>query len=134
MTGRAKWDAWKSTQETYDGGEKAEDRYLDIARSLGWVEDAMPSNEKFPSSRGSGAGIWDDDSTVPQRSGNQMGKSVSAMVPPPEATDKSTMHDLSVSDDAAGLTSFLLEHPATDINERDQFVRIHLARLFLLDR
>jgi len=129
MTGRAKWDAWKSAQEKYDEGEKAEERYLDIARNLGWVEGAMPSSEEIPSDRGSGADIWDDDSTVSQRSGNQMGKSVSVVPPPPEAAGKSTLHDLSVSDDAAGLSSLLLEHPATDVNERDQFgyTPLHLA-------
>jgi hypothetical protein len=121
MTGRAKWDAWKLAQETYDGGDKAEARYLDIARSLGWVEGALPSST---GGRGTDADIWDDESTASHRSGNQMGKSVSAMLPPPEAADKTTIHYLSVSDDAVGLSSFLLENPATDVNERDQFVRI----------
>jgi acyl-CoA-binding protein len=128
---RAKWDAWNSVEGTYGEGGKAdaEKRYLDIARSLGWVEGASITRKKSAESREADADLWDDEGTESRHGGDRMGKSVSAMVRPPEVADTSTIHSLSVSNDSDGLSSFLQEHPGTDVNERDQFVRIHLSQL-----
>ncbi|KAG6853581.1 hypothetical protein C0991_003105 [Blastosporella zonata] len=122
MTGRAKWDAWSSAGKTYALADDAENRYLEIARSLGWIEgsavETPPQAEKpDPDS------IWDDE-LQPRRgdgASGGMGGAVSTMMVSNSEADES-IHGLAVSDDASGLSELLQKHPDTDINELDEFV------------
>ena len=125
MTGRAKWDAWNASWQSYGHQSAAESRYLDIAKSLGWVQGSIKETSGGSSDRANEAGIWEDGSSTGSNSGG-MGNSVSFMArPPSEECDTSTIHGLAVAGDAAGLTLFLQDHPEADINEKDEFVRRH---------
>jgi len=137
MTGRAKWDAWKAAGQTYgDGGQDAEDRYLELAKSMGWIEGVKPvepekklaTNEgdakvDVEDEDGDGENIWDDDDETIDGGGG-MGNSVSAMpAPSPTQEELSTLHGLAIWNKPDALESFFLERPDVNINELDEFVR-----------
>jgi hypothetical protein len=130
MTGRAKWDAWSAAWKTYDcRSGAAEERYLDIAKSLGWVQGwslAIPKNPREKNGKEDEVDVWDDDNSGSSsgRSGGGLGNSVSA-IPPPllEESDTSTMHGLTIAGEADGLISYLRDHPEADVDDRDEFVR-----------
>ncbi|KAH9947140.1 ankyrin [Amylocystis lapponica] len=109
MTGRAKWDAWSATGQTYaDRGADAEKRYLTIARDLGWEEDTSEH------SRSGGE--------------NSMGNTVSKMSAP-VGTSGSAISRLAISGNVQELLLFLNSNPAADLNEADEngYTPLHLA-------
>ncbi|KAI0067813.1 ankyrin [Artomyces pyxidatus] len=123
MTARAKWDAWALAGKDY--GERladAEKKYLEIARTLGWKEGAIP-------------GVADEtDETVDGHSGGGvgLGNSVSVMsAPDEESASSSHLHDLAVRDDAQLLSDFLngKSDPEIDVNAKDEYgyTALHLA-------
>ncbi|KAH0590831.1 hypothetical protein H2248_000954 [Termitomyces sp. 'cryptogamus'] len=128
MTGRAKWDAWNSASKNYTSVDDAENRYLDIAKSLGWVEGTatVPSQteQSDPDS------IWDDDSQTTQGGGASggMGGTVSTMMISAADTDES-LHGLAVSNDITALSELFQNHPEMDVNQFDEFgyTPLHLA-------
>jgi hypothetical protein len=124
ISGRAKWDAWNSTAHTYgDRCVEVENRYLDIARNLGWVEGtASKPQQSLASEHGVKEGIWDkDDGTA--SGGIGWGTAVSTLAAPTSDENGSvTIHGLALSNDAPGLASFLRKHPHVNINETDEFV------------
>lgn len=130
MTSRAKWDAWSAANQSYGArGAEAEERYLGIARDLGWTEGALVSTPAEhetsvkPCAEGSSEDIWDSD-TASSSGGGGLGLSVSAMAPPPlDEQDAKTLHGLAVSNNAAGLAAHLDAHPDTGVDEIDQHVR-----------
>ncbi|GLB36067.1 putative succinyl-CoA synthetase functions in the citric acid cycle (TCA), coupling the hydrolysis of succinyl-CoA to the synthesis of ATP and thus represents the only step of substrate- level phosphorylation in the TCA [Lyophyllum shimeji] len=126
MTGRAKWDAWSSAGKKYTVRREAEDKYLEIARSLGWTEDTVIQPAKAEQSDPDS--IWDDDSQSSRGGSGGMGVSVSAMALPIEEADKS-IHGLAVANDFTGLSELLDKQPETDVNEVDEFgyTPLHLA-------
>lgn len=111
ITGRAKWDAWDEIGKrfTSSGLEAAEERYVEIAKSLGWEGDhtAGTASEEKHDSEGSSSG--------------GMGVSVSSATKPPEENGED-IHSLAVSGNFPKL-ALLLNDPQLDVNERDQFVR-----------
>lgn len=119
LTGRAKWDAWKNTNQRFadNGPEEAQKRYIDIARSLGWKEGAAlvsdpDSNDATEGqSRGAGGG-----------SGG-MGAVVSTLAAQPEndRDDRDTIHAVAISGDVSKLTVLLKNSPEIDVNERDEY-------------
>ncbi|KAI0053350.1 ankyrin [Auriscalpium vulgare] len=120
MTARAKWNAWAQSSKDY--GEHlpaAEERYLEIARSLGWTEgQAKTADEERLSPEDAG------------RTGSGMGASVSMMAPPPpEDGDAGELHSLAVNDDGEALSEYLKSSPGYDINLRDEYgyTALHLA-------
>ncbi|KAG5342168.1 hypothetical protein C0989_005349 [Termitomyces sp. Mn162] len=125
MTGRAKWDAWNSASKNYTSVDDAENRYLDIAKSLGWVEGTatVPSQteQSDPDS------IWDDDSQTTQGGGASggMGGTVSTMMISAADTDES-LHGLAVSNDITALSELFQNHPEMDVNQFDEFVRYRI--------
>jgi hypothetical protein len=122
MTGRAKWDAWKSIGNTYSRGQDAEDRYIELAKALGWTEDSKVVQEPMPE-HFEEESIWDDDDAPHSGGGvGGMGGAVSAMVRPVEVKEE-TIHGFAISNDASGLAALLGKHPETDLNGRDEFVR-----------
>jgi acyl-CoA-binding protein len=117
ISGRAKWDAWKLASETYeDRSSDAEDRYLYIARDLGWKEGAPPAamtsetEEWFAAERGGG--------------GSGMGVSVSVMSSPEEEEEiGSGLHAYAMRDDVGAMSAFLQEaEEGLDIDARDEYV------------
>ncbi|KAJ6509442.1 acyl CoA binding protein-domain-containing protein [Mycena vitilis] len=122
FTGRAKWDAWTAAGNTYSLKSDAENRYLDIARSLGWTE-GIVLTESAPESED----IWDsdEDEDKPARSGGEtggFGTSVSAMARPEDDSDTS-LHGLAISNHVQGLDSLLQTDPNLNLDARDAFVR-----------
>lgn len=108
ITGRAKWDAWDEIGKRFaqSGPEAAEERYIEIAKSLGWGGNTgEPSNDGDSTGSGGMRG---------------MGVSVSSAVKPPEEKGED-IHSLAVSGNFSKL-ALLLDDPQVDVNERDQFV------------
>jgi hypothetical protein len=132
MTGRAKWDAWAQAGKTWSQGKEreAEQRYMEIARSLGWHEDVnvTETREKIGcEKKEEEEDIWDKDdgSGAHQGGGTGMGLSVSTMTASPsDANDMNTLHGLALSDDLPKLASFLKDHSESDINAYDEYVRL----------
>ncbi|KAJ7125673.1 ankyrin repeat-containing domain protein [Mycena crocata] len=128
FTGRAKWDAWTAAGKTQSTKAGAESRYLEIARSLGWTEGAVP----LETARNETENIWDsDDENEPTKNRGDsggFGTSVSAMARPEDEADAS-IHGLVISNDVQRLVSLLQEDAGVDLNARDAFgyTPLHLA-------
>ncbi|PPQ92708.1 hypothetical protein CVT25_014015 [Psilocybe cyanescens] len=126
MTGRAKWDAWNSAGQKYEEPAKVEERYLEIARTLGWTEqtttEVMPEPEFSTDDD-----IWDKDDGT-SKSGGGLRLAVSSIAAPLKVVDNS-IYGLALSNDVSGLTALLETHPETDLNALDEYgyAPIHLA-------
>jgi Acyl CoA binding protein len=123
ISGRAKWDAWAQASKTYEGRpSEAEQRYLAIARSLGWEDGATTiatadKTEEDAERSGGGTG---------------MGVSVSVVSPPsPDAKAASDLHGyaMAMDDDVAAISAFLRDTEGLDINARDEYVSLTSWRL-----
>ncbi|THH33519.1 hypothetical protein EUX98_g660 [Antrodiella citrinella] len=134
ITGRAKWDAWKQTETTYgERDEEAEERYLQLARELGWVEgtqlnDAQKSSDAKPSE--DDEDIWDNEETSEGSSGGGLGNHVSTMAAADaEDREAETLHGFAMTGDVEGLRAILQLQPTTDLNEVDEYgyTPLHLA-------
>lgn len=122
MTGRAKWDAWNDAGKKYTSAADAKARYLQIARDLGWSEEAKPE-PTAPTESTPANSIWDDDSRPSSGKGSSgMGPSVSSMKPPDTAKDN-TIHGFAVSNDVEALKSLLKMQTDIDVNQHDEYVR-----------
>lgn len=107
-----------------DRSEEAEEKYKDIARSLGWtpgVEQEMPVHDtreltveelllqEYNESSNEGDG--------------GMANSVSIMAQPDEdINEEPTVHSYVVSGDLSGLQDLISTNPSVDLNALDQFV------------
>ena len=105
--------------QTYEGRlSDAERQYLDIARSLGWIE-GSPA-----------AGAAADDETEGQGGGGGtgMGPSVSVISPPTldDLDDSSRLHEYAMRGDVAALSAFLSADEGADINVRDEYVSLFI--------
>lgn len=133
MVGRAKWDAWKGTSETYENNtHAAEQRYLVIARELGWVPRSNPvAGGKQLEDADADGGVWDDSKTSDSSGGGGgggMGTFVSSMAySGPDLGEAQTLHGVAIAGDSEQLDKFLLVNPTVDINSRDEFVRFSRA-------
>ncbi|OAX44193.1 ankyrin [Rhizopogon vinicolor AM-OR11-026] len=139
MVGRAKWDAWKSACEVYENNtHAAEQRYLAIARELGWVPRSTPvvgkASEKQSEDGDADGDVWDDSvdakSSGGGGGGGGMGTSVSSMAyPGPDLGEAQTLHGVAIAGDPEKLNEFLHVNPAANINARDEFgyTALHLA-------
>ncbi|KAI0715321.1 ankyrin repeat-containing domain protein [Earliella scabrosa] len=137
FAGKAKWDAWQTAGKTYEGQPAdAENRYLEIARSLGWKE-GQETQAKAPSKETAGddegeEDIWDSDSDGEERAhkgdGGAMGRITSTMIMEDEQTS-SALSNLAIEGDVESLRSHLQEHPDEDVNARDEngYTPLHLA-------
>jgi hypothetical protein len=137
MTGRAKWDAWTQAGKSWGHGKEseAEQRYMEIARALGWdgdvnvsfAETSEKENKVGGEKKGEEDDIWDDDDSTLQGGGTGMGLSVSTIAASPSDTnDMNTLHGLALSNDLPKLVSFLKDHSESNINGHDEFVRLRL--------
>jgi len=137
MTGRAKWDAWSNTGKKYSNMEQAEGRYIEIAKSLGWVE-GIPIEDEDTDEVDLDALDDDDDDGEPEvkQKGSRsnasdsggLGPAVSKAQPPVPVEDHST-HGFAIDNDIAGLTALLEKNMNVDLNARDEFkyTPLHLA-------
>lgn len=126
MTGRAKWDAWAAAGKKYENAVEAEQRYLDLARSLGWIECyIVPPKEDKEDRSVDDDSIWDSfDEPSSSRSGGGgggMGVAVSSLAQPQNIND-SSIHGLVLSNDVPSLKAFLTNYPETNLNALDEFV------------
>lgn len=136
MTGRAKWDAWNVAGNTYkNDAPKAEARYLQIARDLGWNEDVpVVAEDTSSDTADQNDDIWDSDtgsegSSRGDGSGGGMGVGVSTMTALGHVEVKNLLSRFALSGDVEGLTSFLDEHPTTEINAPDENVSDCVLRI-----
>jgi len=137
ITGRAKWDAWSAAGKARQNHKETEQRYLEIARDLGWTEGifhSAPTRSGGDGSSGSFEGSLDHESesgSSSSRGGSGgMGTYVSAMAPPPlDEQDSKSLHGLAVTNNVSGLYSYLDAHPDVDINQLDEhgYTALHLA-------
>ncbi|TFK57035.1 hypothetical protein OE88DRAFT_1722061 [Heliocybe sulcata] len=125
FTGRAKWDAWSQTAKKYaDHKEDAEQRYIEIARSFGWSEEAAA-----PDTKGKEVEVdemdWDasDDSNAGAKAGggSGMGPVVSTASAPVSEEDPDTLHAIALSGDTRRLEEFLDKHPDIPVDDPDEF-------------
>lgn len=108
----------------------AEERYIEIARSFGWLGWSHPADVAPPASKGDEVDLehLDDDdaplSLSPKRSGGGgMGVVVSLLERPEEYKDtEDSLHGYALSGDLAKLEA-LLACSTTDVDSRDQYVR-----------
>lgn len=114
MTARAKWDAWAQMAKDYEGrAQDAEERYLEIARGLGWKEGVS----MLPSESSSG------DDAESRGSGTGMGVSVSVLSAPAlEADEAGTLHGIVVENDLDALSALVEANPTIDLNAKDEYV------------
>ncbi|KAJ4484817.1 ankyrin [Lentinula edodes] len=127
MAGRAKWDAWNATGKQYTNGTDAENRYLEIAHSLGWQPGASISPQP---SKTTNDDLWDSDSDSSKNheGGGGMGVSVSSMSAP-ETDSDNTLHGLAITGDVSKLETLVALDPDININALDEFgyTPLHLA-------
>ncbi len=130
MTGRAKWDAWDAACKTYTSSRVAENRYLEIARNLGWSESSAATTSTVQKKQEEADSDVDleqlsdeEDSPRTQSSSAGLGLSVSTMARQEsgQPADKS-IHGLALSCDVSGLASLLKEYPHMDLNALDAYV------------
>lgn len=126
MTGRAKWDAWSTAGKTYSRGEDAQQRYIEIARNLGWTEETVIETE-LEVQRADSEDIWDDESQRARSGGNGMGGAVSTMASSTKLEADESIHGLAVSNDIPSLTALLDKYPDTDLDGLDEFVSTHMC-------
>lgn len=131
-TGRAKWDAWSTTAQTYgDRAADAESRYIAIARDLGWNEDVASQEHIWDSDSEKDLGedgIWQSDSEAAQSSrggGDEgMGNIVSTMVTHEGEEGQRVISVLAISGTAEDMLSYLNKNPEVDVNEADENVSV----------
>lgn len=130
VLGRMKWDAWESAGKRYKTVQEAEDRYIVLAKELGWdgTFASAEADSESSSTNGNKAtedgeeDIW-DRGDEPQRSGTRgLGVSVSSVSRPEEDAVDLSLHGLVVDGDASQLKEWL-RIPGIDINEADEYVR-----------
>jgi len=131
--GRAKWDAWKTAGNKWQDQRKAaEERYIDIAKSLGWKQGhnrdtAAPRSSPTPEE------LLDDERPLEanaHHNGTGMGFGVSSMAAgPPDEPDDETLHGLAISGNAEKLLAILDALPSCGLNDLDEFgyTPLHLA-------
>ena len=128
FTGRAKWDAWKSTGVKYGAhASEVEERYLHIATGLGWKEGEKREERQSQSRSSDGqdasedGDIWDKDDG-PRGSGIGFGITVSKLSQEDEETRKDgTFHSYAVSGDTKGLKAYLESHAEAQIDAVDEY-------------
>ena len=132
MTGRAKWDAWAQAGKDWAGREaQAEERYLEIARGMGWVAGETPAQEDKGKGKQEDTGDDEEERESSRGGGTGMGVSVSKMAVEGEENSSSELHRLAVEDDAFGLLNHIDSTSGLDVNAKDEFVRpLNASELF----
>ena len=123
FTGRAKWDSWYevgkkySTQSDPDGA--AQERYLEIAKSLGWKSGATADDDLLG---------HESDGERENMKGviTGTGVFVSTMFAPKDE-DLDTIHGLAIAGDAQTLEKMLTADPSLDLNQKDEYVSVFVS-------
>lgn len=126
ITGRAKWDSWKSTGNKHAGREaEAQERYVSIAASCGWVQGETvneacaqelkkePSAEELLSRE------------TPKRNSDEAGTGavVSTVSMEDEGIDdEETLHGLAIVGDPTKMKQFLKDNSDANLNVVDEYV------------
>ena len=110
--------------------EQAEGRYIEIAKSLGWVEGiAIEGEDADEVDLDALDDDDDDDKPEVKEKGSRsnasdsggLGPAVSKAQPPVPVEDHS-IHGFAIDNDIAGLTALLEKNMNVDLNARDEFV------------
>lgn len=122
MTARAKYDAWVSQSKTYSSDlEAAKERYISIAREIGWDGDVSSKSNS---------------------SGPMGGVRVSTMAPPDEEVGKgkgngdgngegsSKLHDAVIDGDVE-MVKKLIKEEKVPVDTRDEYVSQHLLGVLM---
>jgi hypothetical protein len=126
MSGRAKWNAWKKAGQEYpdeNGKERAIQRYLEMAKQLGWQEQSVGSETKQASTDIDYDRLDEDDGAdESKQSDSGFNVKVSVMDRPDEVPAASgTLHAL-VLDGRLDAIEAALQNGDLDVNSRDEFV------------
>ena len=124
MTGRAKWDSWKSTGDKYkDDKHQAEMRYIEIAKDCGWDYNSNPQRITETTANGEPTAeeLLDGDEQ-PHSSGGGMGLGVSTVSDEKAIVDVDTLHGFALAGESDKLLQFLEENPDADLDTVDEFV------------
>ncbi|KLO14469.1 ankyrin [Schizopora paradoxa] len=131
ITGRAKWDSWKSLSTKYSGKEaEAQDRYISIATECGWVQDKGTSVNQAPVQEEEPSAEELLARDAPERSsGVGTGAVVSTVSLEDQNIDEQSLHGLAIKGDPKKLEQYLEDNPETDLNAVDEFgyTAVHLA-------
>lgn len=118
FTNRAKWDAWDKLGSESDGEEGWINRYLEIARSLGWKEegsaelhgsDPLENIVKSEVNKGNEGG------------GVEIGRHVSVLSTP-DIPVEDTLHGRVLENDASRVVALLDVDPSANVNAKDEYV------------
>ena len=123
MTGRAKWDSWKSLSTKYLGKEtEAQDRYMSIATECGWVQDKdITANKPVQKEELSAEELLARD--VPERSsGAGTGAVVSTVSYEDQIIDEQSLHGLAIKGDPSKLKQYLEDNREVNLNAVDEYV------------
>ncbi|TFK92764.1 ankyrin [Polyporus arcularius HHB13444] len=138
FAGKAKWEAWQTAGKTYqDRPADAEERYLEIARSLGWSEgkagEPAPLKPK-ESVEGGEEDIWDksDDegeARKPKGEGGAMGRVTSTLAMEDDEGSSSALSNLAIAGNVPAVLEYFQGHPDADVNAVDEngYTPLHLA-------
>lgn len=134
--GKPKWEAWNNAGKTCGGSQEiAEQRYLALARQLGWSPSDQPA-VPAPTNTDDNANqepqddddIWDKEDDKGKRAGGG-GFAVSvSSVAAPQVAEGEGIHALALSGNVQRLRE-LLSKDASDINSVDEYgyTPLHLA-------
>jgi acyl-CoA-binding protein len=126
FAGRAKWDSWQELGKQYsthsDPDGAAQERYLEIAKLLGWKPGAVVEH-------GSLGHDTDGDSESTKGIITGTGIFVSTMSTPKGdiGNDLGTIHGLAIAGDAQKLEKMLKANPSLDVNQKDEFVSVFIT-------
>lgn len=131
MTGRAKWDAWANTGKTYTNASEAEERYLQLAKDLGWEERGHPTADgavdtpvSTSNQKEGEESIWDDDTVSKKRDGGGLGNKVSTVAMEDEGERKEgTLHSLVLSGNRRHVEELFDFSDEIDVDQLDDNVR-----------
>ncbi|EIN14147.1 ankyrin [Punctularia strigosozonata HHB-11173 SS5] len=136
FAGRAKWDSWKETGAKYASESDVEQRYIDLARQLGWI-DGTPlthgegSEESEEEEEPSAEELLARESDSEENVASDMGKVMSTIVSSEEeaSPDLHSLHGLALNGDQGLLEEYLHANPDINVNERDEhgYSALHLA-------
>jgi acyl-CoA-binding protein len=112
FTGKAKWDSWNDIGKKFADKDpaEAEERYIAIAKSLGWHQGSSSESKRAS----------DDASCETGAGGMSLGISVSFIKPPEHHGED--IHSLAISGDVEKMKQLFDSDSIPNVDERDEYV------------
>jgi acyl-CoA-binding protein len=134
FTGRAKWDSWKDIGLRYNNDyATAEQRYINLARELGWIEGTPLTHAEGSDESDNGDPSAEEllarDTDSEEGVVDEMGAVISTMMTSEDESplDLHSLHGLALHGDEQLLQRFLDAHDTMNIDERDENVSLLLS-------